>query len=430
MEKPSVAMIGLSHLGIVTLAGLASKSFKLFGFDPDADKVNGLINGNLWIHEPGLKDALEKNLKNISFTHDLDELGKCDIFYISIDVPTDDNGNSSIDAVNSLLMKVAPYLENKVLIILSQVPPGFTRKVATEFPSTKIFYQVETLVFGIAMQRTLFPERYIIGCAQKPYILDKNFKKILEPFGCPILPMSFESAELAKISINMFLVSSVSTSNLLSDICEAIGADWGDISKCLRLDKRIGEYAYLSAGLGISGGNLERDMATITKISKKVGVKSKLVETWIEQSAEAKQWPLRTAQRVLGGSFEGKTIAILGLAYKANTDSTKNAPSLKLISELERCKIQVFDPKAELGLKMSLTNQISQCKDPVSACVGADVVFVLSPWEEFKKLTLDEIRKVMKGRIIIDPYQVLEGQVGSTIGNGFYAVRGRQVDVY
>ena len=154
-----------------------------------------------------------------------------------------------------------------LLVILCQVPPGFTRLIA--WPASQLYYQVETLIFGRAVERALHPERFIVGCASSLQPIDIRLLGYLQTFDCPILPMKYESAELAKISINIFLVASVTIANTLAELCEQIGADWSEIVPSLRLDKRIGNYAYLNPGLGISGGNLERDLSTVMTYAQK-----------------------------------------------------------------------------------------------------------------------------------------------------------------
>src|SRR5262249_50653794 len=170
------------------------------------------------------------------------------------DVPTDDQGNSDVAGLTALIRDVASAMSpDAVMVVLSQVPPGFTRALAVP-PQQRRYYQVETLVFGQAGERALKPERIIVGCADPAAPLDARLRAVLEAFDCPILPMRYESAELAKISINCCLVASVTVGNTLAEICETIGADWAEIAPALRLDRRIGGYAYLAPGLAIAAG--------------------------------------------------------------------------------------------------------------------------------------------------------------------------------
>ena len=244
--------------------------YKTIGYDEDNALIGNLESGDFEVSEPNLLELFKNNRDNISFCANSVELEKCDIVFISSDVPTDSKGESSLDTIYNLIDKVSSKLsKSSLLVILCQVPPGFSRRLS--FPKDRLFYQVETLIFGRAMERVLRPERFIVGCNNADNDLPFIYEQYLLRFECPILVMRYESAELAKISINFFLVSSVTTANILAEVCEKIGADWNEIVPALQLDKRIGEYAYLKPGLGISGGNLERDLATILTISEVKG---------------------------------------------------------------------------------------------------------------------------------------------------------------
>ena len=226
-----------------------------------------------------------------------------------------------------MVERVQPSLSGKaLLVILSQVPPGYTR--ALPVPAERLYYQVETLVFGRAVERATKPERFIVGCADPRQPIAPALKTFLESFSCPILPMAYESAELAKISINFCLVASISVANTLAEICERVGADWSDIAPALKLDKRIGQGAYLAPGLGIAGGNLERDLRTIVQIGEAKKTDTGVVKAWLANSAHRKDWPWQVLARCSRAN-PGSAIAVLGLAYKENTHSTKNSPSLR-----------------------------------------------------------------------------------------------------
>ena len=189
--------------------------------------------------EPELDDLLRQNRQRVSFSADPKALGRCDVIYVAPDIPTDDQGGSDLAPLNALLdVAFANAKSDAIIVILSQVPPGFTR--ARLKSGRNLFYQVETLVFGRAVERATKPERFIVGCADPKSPLPAAFATLLKAFGCPILPMRFESAELAKIAINCCLVASVTTANTLAELCERIGADWSEIAPALKLDRRIG----------------------------------------------------------------------------------------------------------------------------------------------------------------------------------------------
>src|SRR5262249_7021885 len=184
-----------------------------------------------------------------------------------------------------------------VIVVLSQVPPGYTR--ARQLSGRLLYYQVETLVFGRAVERATKPERFIVGVPEAGQPLPLALETFLDAFGCPILPMRFESAEFTKISINCCLVASVSIANTLAELCERIGADWSEIAPALKLDRRIGTYSYLTPGLGLAGGNLERDLATIMRLAEEYGTDAGVIQAFVANSAHRKDWALRILHDVM-----------------------------------------------------------------------------------------------------------------------------------
>ncbi len=413
MSDFSVGFAGLTHLGLNTAVGAADKGFDVVCFDPDAAHVARLSRRELPIMEPQLPELLVKNQKRIRFTAEPDELRRCALVYVAPDVPTDDHGASDLAPLVALLDRVEPALApNAVAVILSQVPPGFTRRRQRD--GGKLYYQVETLIFGRAIERTLHPERFIVGCADPERPLPDVLRRYLESYGCPILPMRFESAELAKISINMCLIASVGTANMMAELCEHVGADWSEIVPSLRLDRRIGQHAYINAGLGLAGGNLERDVATVCRLSAEHGGDSGIAQAWLANSAHRKLWPLRVLHAKVLARSNNPLIAILGLAYKENTASTKNSAAVALIRSLQPFSVRAYDPvvKADRAWHPRLT----QHSTALEACDGSDAVCLMTPWPEFGSLSAAELAKRMTGKIVIDPYRLLDRGLAAASG--------------
>jgi UDPglucose 6-dehydrogenase len=214
-------------------------------------------------------------------------------------------------------------------VALSQVPPGYTR--ARQRLGRTLIYQVETLIFGRAVERALNPERTIIGLPDPVAPLPPAYHAYLQGHGNPpLLPMRLESAELAKISINCCLVASVAVANTLSELCERIGADWSEIAPALKLDRRIGPHSYLTPGLGIAGGNLERDLATVLRFAEAHHTDAGVVAAWVANSRHRKAWSAQVVKAELLEKNPRARIAVLGLAYKENTHSIKNSPVHRL----------------------------------------------------------------------------------------------------
>lgn len=410
---PVIGIAGMTHLGLNTAAAIADRGFATLCFDSRAETIDMLRGGTLPVFEPDLPDLYQRNASRISFTNELAALDTCDIVYIATDVPTDDAGQSDLTGIRALINAVAKILPaHALLIVLCQVPPGFTRSL-TSVPTDRLFYQVETLVFGRAVERACRPERYIIGCADPGHVLPLAYTRLLEAFGCPILPMRYESAELVKISINLCLVASISVANSVAEICEQIGADWSEMAPALRLDQRIGPHAYLDPGLGISGGNLERDLATIAELASTHGADGKVIDAWIEDSRYRKNWTWRTLSEAVLSKCPNPVIGVLGLAYKKDTHSTKNSPALALLSHLDGHRVRVYDPvvpAAEAGTDcLAATSAMEVAK-------GADVVLIMTAWDEFAMLAPSALAETMTGAVLIDPYGVIDGEAARDAG--------------
>src|SRR5258708_9556429 len=216
-----VGFAGMTHLGINSAVATAARGFRGLGYDADPSLVARLSARDLPVVEPDLDALLAAHAGAITFTADAEALRRCDIVYIAADVPTDDAARSDLAPIRALIERVTAHLrEDAALVILCQVPPGFTRALPAPSPERR-FYRVETLIFGRAVERALRPERFIIGCSDPQIPLPRDYRQLLEAFQCPILPMRYESAELAKIGINFCLVASVSVANTRAEVSEA-----------------------------------------------------------------------------------------------------------------------------------------------------------------------------------------------------------------
>ncbi|MGA7786906.1 MAG: nucleotide sugar dehydrogenase [Xanthobacteraceae bacterium] len=417
MTKPVIGYAGMTHLGLLSASAAAAQGFRTVAFDVDAALVGRLQNGELPVNEPGLPELIARSGSDLVFSADAGALVACDVVYVAVDVPTDDQGRSNLSPIRAMVEKVQPKLAHGVLlVILSQVPPGYTR--ALPVPAERLYYQVETLVFGRAVERATKPERFIVGCADPRRPLAPALKAFLDAFSCPILPMAYESAELAKISINFCLVASIAVANTLAEICEHVGADWSDIAPALKLDRRIGPGAYLSPGLGIAGGNLERDLRTIVQIGEAKKTDIGVVKAWLANSAHRKEWTWQVLQDHALAADPGATIAVLGLAYKENTHSTKNSPSLALLERLRGRSVQVHDPV----VSATVVPWTKGASDPLAAATDAEVVVIATPWPQYRELRPADLARVMKGRTILDPYRVLDGRVCAAAGLTYHTL--------
>jgi UDPglucose 6-dehydrogenase len=405
-----IGFIGLSHLGINYALATASKGFEVVGFHPSEDSVAAFKDGVFPIQEPGLQEFFDSCCRRIFFTADAADLRECELVFVALDVLTDEQNNSQLEPLSALIDSVAPHLQAGVtLVLLSQVSPGFSRNLRKDLAATskvgQVVYQVETLIFGRAVERALYPERYIVGVADPSQPLPHSLQRWHQSFGCPVLVMNYESAELAKIAINFFLVSSVTTTNTLAEVCENIGADWSEIVPALRLDSRIGPKAYLNPGLGIAGGNLERDLRTVQALAAEHDIQVDLVSSWQKNSQDRRDWVLRKLRVSLPLDNPSVRVAVWGLAYKENTHSVKNSPSLALLSATEQVSKRAFDPAVK-SLPFSFAN-LELVDTALDACDGADALLVMTPWSQFANVDPVAIAQRMRGGLILDPFSIL-----------------------
>jgi len=413
VSRPTIGFAGMTHLGLLSVVAAAERGFPVVAFDPDPARIDPLRRGELPVAEPGLPELLAKNRERLSLTGSAAELARCDLVYIALDVPTDEAGVSDLAPVRALIERVESVLgADASLVVLSQVPPGFTRGLRG--PAARRFYQVETLIVGRAVERALHPEWFVVGCADPALPFPGPLAEFLSAFGCPILPMRYESAELAKLAVNMYLAGSVSITNTLAELCEKIGADWSEIAPALRLDKRIGEHAYLAPGLGIAGGNLERDLATVCRLADAHGTDAGVVVAWIANSRHRRDWVLAQVHDRVISKNPDPTLAVLGLAYKPDTASTKNSPSLALLSALAPFAVRVYDPV--VAPPAALHPRLTGAASALEACVGADALVIMTPWGEFRALRVDAVAARLRGRTVIDPHGVLDSRACHAAG--------------
>ncbi|MGQ0812074.1 MAG: nucleotide sugar dehydrogenase [Nitrospiraceae bacterium] len=419
MNGLTIGYAGMTHLGINSAVAAAERGVDVIAFDPNAEVIRNLQEGKLPVAEPGLPEMMNKNRPRVTFTASVQDLERCQVVYISADVPTDHQGHSDLLDIHSLIRSVSPMLQSHaVLVVLCQVPPGFTR--AVHFPKSRLFYQVETLIFGRAVERALHPERFIIGSVEPAATLPESYRDFLSVFQCPVFSMRYESAELAKIAINCCLVASVTVANTLAELSERIGADWSEIVPALKSDKRIGQHAYLSPGLGLAGGNLERYRATVLQLAEATGSEAGLITSCVTNSRHRRGWVFRTLHREVLAENPKAVIGILGLAYKESTHSTKNSPSVALLKQLSLWQVRVHDPV----VKATTVNhpQMVECATPREAARGADALMIMTPWPVYRDLNGRAVADVMAGRTIIDPYRVLNGEEVTACGLDYFTL--------
>ena len=405
-----IGFFGLSHLSLNSAVVAAMKGFhvNILYTGKRLENIEELVLKDIF--EPGLKVNLSKFKKKIKFSNELRNFKECKLVFFAEDTKTLENGKTDIRIlkrrINSCLKRLS---KNTIFINMAQVPPGLTENI--KWPNNKKYYQVETLIFGNAIQRALKPERIIIGCKlknQKKFLLNKLYLKYLNSFKCPIIVGNFNTAELTKISINLFLISDITLTNVLSDITKKYNADWDKISSALKQDKRIGKHSYLKPNFNFGGTNLIRDLQVFKNISKKNNLLSLNYFKDLENLNNARRKILPNLIKRFTNDSSKKKLTVLGLSYKENTNSTMNSQALEIIKNFKKIKIFAFDPVVK-AMKLKQQN-ITISNTIEKALTNTDVLVIATPWEEFKRLKTKLIEKYLKNKVIIDPYKVLQGK--------------------
>lgn len=424
-KKQSSAIVGMSHLGLVVTAGLALIKPPVIGIDTDKKLIKELIKGKLPLFEPGLEETLNKVNDNINFTSDFSCLKKIKFVFFSQDTAT--NGTGSVKKLDQLLNQAIPFFIDGVTIVcMSQVPIGYYRKLKENIEALRpdlkfnLYHMVDTIIMTNAINRFINPERIIIGSANSNLAFSKSLKNFLKLFSCSVFHMSYESAEITKAAINLYLANTVNFANTIADFCEVSGADINDIIPALQTDKRIGSYAYLHPTLRIAGGHLERDLFMFKRFAKKKSISSGIVESIIRQNNKRYLWAINKFNQHFK-NIKQPTICIWGLAYKKNSDSTMNAASILLIKNLsKKARIHTYDPMAILPKNL---NGYKRFNDKISALRNADCLLVLTDWEEFGKIDPMVLTKMRKNLVIIDSMGILNN-VKDKLNNLTYITMG------
>ena len=425
-----VGFLGLSHLGVVTSTAWASLGEPVVGVDFDRNIVAALTRGELPIYEPGLAELLRVARARMRFTTDAASLAACPLVIISRDVPTMEDNHGDVSAVEQLVDAASSHLQPRAtMVIMSQLPPGFSRAAAERIhrrdpeKALRMFYWVETLVLGRAVDRVLHPERIILGCEDPAVELPEALERRLRLFGCPVLRMRLESAELTKAAINLYLSCGVTFANTLSDVCERVGADWSEVVPALRLDARIGPAAYIRPSLGISGGNLERDLVMLRDLAEERGIDAPLIQTIVAYNARRLRWVIDKLESLVFAAVAEPTLAVWGLAYKKGTASTKNAPAIRMLSSIaSRARVRAYDPAVRSS---ALPEGVTLVASRNDALVGADCVVIMTDWDEFAGGDAEVFRRLMRRPVVIDCVGILEGRRDS-MGGVRYVSMGRE----
>lgn len=408
--RKATAFVGLSHMGLVTSISWASLHPPVIGIDNNKIVSTDLQKGKLPFYEPSLDKLFAKVRKNYHPSANFSELKNMNLVFFTLDTSTDKP--DELTALDRLIDMAMPHLSSGVtIVVMSQVPVGFTRKLESKIKkgrpklSFSLYYWVNTIVIGNAIERFINPERIIIGGISPSTRLTPALRTALKLFSCPVLRMSYESAEMTKSAVNLYLAASITASNTLADFCEVTGADINEIIPALRLDKRIGKYAYLNPTLRIAGGHLERELLKFKSLGKRYSMPPGITECILELNEHRYRWVHKKLKVHLAKDKKKPIICLWGLAYKKGSLSTNNAASIKIIETLsKKAKLNTYDPLAIMPKKLS---GYTRFKDKYKALSGADCLLILTNWEEFREVNISRLQTLMRHLIVIDCVGIL-----------------------
>lgn len=414
-----IGVIGTGYVGLVLGAGLSELGHEIVCGDVCKEKIDALSEGKIPIYEPGLKEIVEKNVKEkrLSFTTDIAELVKTtDIIYIAVGTPSKENGEADISALESVADVIGTNINGfKTIVIKSTVPIGTTRYIENLIrekapqSSFEIAFNPEFLREGHAVSDFFFPDRIVIGSEEETAKdrMEKVWEPLKEMGGVVFIKTDVASSEMIKYAANAFLATKISFINELSHLCEVVNANVLEVAKGIGLDKRIGEE-FLKPGPGYGGSCFPKDTCALLYTAKSFGIDLKIIEATIRANAAQKK-ALSRKIRKLSPELKGKKISVLGLAFKADTDDIRSSPSIDLIEDLlkEGAEVTGYDPLAESHMRQ-LFPQITYAKNLKSALKGADLIIVMTESEEFANLDLFRTADLVNQQQIMDARNLFE----------------------
>lgn len=407
-----ITVIGCGYVGLVTASGLADTGHCVTAVDHDAEKIDLLRNREIPIHEPGLKELVEKNLasQRLIFTDKLKEaVGRSQIIFIAVGTPSMPDGKADISQVESAVREIAVNMNGyKVIVNKSTVPVGTGRRVREIIGEEKrvkfdVVSNPEFLREGSAVKDFFHPDRIIIGTESgKAVNVMKEVYNLFLKKKTPFLWTDLETAELIKYTANAFLAMKISFINEIANLCEAVGADVKAVAEGIGLDHRIGSY-FLLPGPGYGGSCFPKDTRALIEIARNKGERLSLVETVVESNERQKRRMVEKIKRALGDP-RGKILGVLGITFKANTDDLRESPAIPIITELLLCgaEIRLHDPVAMKKAEMIFSASVHYCSDEYEAITGADALVVMTEWNSYLRLDFDRVKKIMRNPIIID----------------------------
>lgn len=430
----NICMIGAGYVGLVSAACFSNFGWHVHCIDKDADKVAGIINGRMPIYEPGLDDLVERNISagrlHVS-TALAEAVRDADLVFLAVGTPMRrGDGYADLRYVYQAVAEIAPHLDGfTVITTKSTVPVGTSREIERRLRELRpdadfaVCSNPEFLREGSAIQDFTHPDRVLVGVDDER--AKAKMERVYEPLrlrSAPVIFVGRESAELAKYAANAFLAMKISFINEIADLCEEVGADVQQVATAIGSDRRIGDK-FLHPGPGFGGSCFPKDVSALARTGREARAPLSLVEQVEKVNNERKIAMIPRIERAAGGEVRGKTIACLGVTFKPNTDDMREAPSLVILPMLmERgAHVRAYDPQGRANAEPLLPG-VEWADGALEAAEGADLIVILTEWNEFRALNLTALKQRMRGHVIVDLRNVMRPEVAADEGFVYYGV--------
>ena len=432
----NICVVGTGYVGLVTGAVFADLGNDVICVDNVREKIEGLKQGRMPIYEPGLEEMVARNVADgrLTFTTSLaDAVKRSELIFIAVGTPAKTNGETDLSAVEDVARGIARAMDSyKVIVNKSTVPVGtgdLVREIIAKNQPKPVAFDVvsnpEFLREGSAIEDTLRPDRIVIGAPTQQVAM--TLLELYAQLGRPMIITDVPSAEMIKYASNAFLAAKISFVNAIANVCELAGADVTQVIKGLGLDPRIGP-AFLQAGLGFGGACLPKDVESLIQTAATLGYDFKLLKSVTEINRERAQHFVETMRKALG-PLDDKVVAVLGLAFKPNTDDMREAKSVEVVALLHEAgaKIKAYDPVATENARRLLPRGVTYCASPYEAAEKADALALVTEWNEFKFLNLERLRSLMRRPVIFDGRNFYEPDRMRRLGFEYYSVGRRPI---
>jgi len=426
----NISIIGSGYVGLVTGACFAELGNKVVCADNDINKISLLKKGILPIYEPGLEEMIKLNLKNkrLKFTSSIRvAVNSSEVIFIAVGTPALENGEADLTGIENVARSIAQNMDGYRLIVEKSTVPvetcAWVKKTISTYVKKGHKFDVvsnpEFLREGSAINDFTHPDRIVLGVES---IKAKQIMiSLYQPLNRPILVTNIKSAELIKHASNAFLATKISFINAVSRICDKVGADVKEVAQGMGLDNRIGRH-FLHAGIGYGGSCFPKDLEAFINIAEKLGYDFQILKAVRNTNEEQKKFVLQKIKDELW-IIKDKTIAVLGLAFKPNTDDLRNSPSIDLVRSLvqEGVKVKVYDPRA-MSKARELLKDVVFCSNLYQAAKSADCLVVATEWNEFKELDFIRLKRTLKRPLIIDARNIYDPKLLKEMGFTYIGV--------